>query len=141
MEIYIIDVFDRSGKPLQVLTIYPGSITAPDGKVYTAYLVNTKTGTGYSNSYLNGANLMSLADGKPYGTLLGFNFSLAEGTEFSVRYATGTYPAKLRSKPTVADPNPPATQQRPNPAANTQVNPAQFDANQQMIDYVNQMNR
>ena len=138
MQIYIIDVFEPSGKPLQVLTIYPGSLKSADGKVYNALIVNTKAGTGEFNSYLNGANLVSLANGTPYGTFFGFSLDLPEGTEFSVQYATGTYPAKLRKKPTVPDPQPSAPQQNPSP--NTGVNPSQYQLNQIFIDYVNKMN-
>lgn len=138
MQIYIIDVFEPSGKPLQVLTIYPGSLKRADGAVFSALIVNTKAGTGEFNSYINGANLVSLSTGEPYGNFFGFSLDLTEGSEFSIKYKTGTYPAKLRKKTTVPDPQPSAPQQNPHP--NTQVNPSQYELNQIMIDYVNQMN-
>jgi hypothetical protein len=138
MQIYIIDVFEPSGNPLQVLTIFPGSLKRADGSVFSALIVNTKSQTGEFNSYLNGANLVSLANGEPYGNFFGFSLDLPEGSEFSVKYKTGSYPAKLRKKTTVPDPQPAAPQQNQTPK--TQINPAQYELNQIMIDYVNQMN-
>ena len=144
MQIYIIDVFESSGTPLQVLTIFPGALKTADGNVFRTMIVNTKTKTGVLQAYLNAWSLVNLATGKPYGELIGFNFNLSVGSEFSILYTnTGiTYPAKLRDNPTVPDPQPSAPQQ--NPRSNTQINPAQQQLeqymNQQMIDYLNSIN-
>jgi hypothetical protein len=142
MKKFFIDVFDPSGKILQKLEIFPSSVRTSDGTVFNGWVVVTFTGTGSFNSLLNGANLIAMNSGKPYGSFLGFNFNLAKGASFSVQYQTGTYSAVINDVKDLPDPKPDAPVN--NNGKNYQqfpVNDPNFDMNQKAIDYVNETNQ